>query len=161
MFNIQTTHPEYPIITFEFEKPYWGIGEVSGNKDVSDTMWGIFSGEKELAYVFELKQKRNCNTYTDRYYCRVHGEPEHDGNNEKEYQPILDYIAPFSNLEIVLKRINKYVMQIESIIQQCNAENTNRGNSIDIIGELTKLADMKEKGIITEEEFAKLKAKLI
>lgn len=64
-------------------------------------------------------------------------------------------------MEIVLKRINKYAMQIESIIQQCNAENTNRGNSIDIIGELTKLADMKEKGIITEEEFAKLKAKLI
>ena len=52
-------------------------------------------------------------------------------------------------------------MQIESIIQQCNAENTDRENNINIIAELTKLADMKEKGIITEEEFAKLKAKLI
>lgn len=161
VFNIQTIHSEYPIITFEFKKPYWGTGDVSGDKDVADTMWGIFSGEKELAYVFELEQKRNCNTYTDRYYHRMHGAPEHDGNNKKEYQPILDFIMPFSNLEIVLKRVNKYVMQIESIIQQCNAENQLNDTNVDVVAELTKLADMKEKGIITEEEFAKLKTKLI
>ena len=162
VFNIQTTHPEYPIISFEFEKPYWGTGEVSGNRNIADTMWGIFSGEKELAYVYDWEQKRNCNTYTDRNYHRVHGAPEHDGNNKKEYQPILDYIMPFSNLEIVLKRINKYVMQIESIIQQCNAENqSSTDGNVDVVAELSKLADMKEKGIITEEEFIKLKAKLI
>lgn len=162
VFNIQTTHPEYPIISFEFEKPYWGTGEVSGNRNIADTMWGIFSGEKELAYVYDWEQKRNCNTYTDRNYHRVHGAPEHDGNNEKEYQPILDYIMPCSNLEIVLKRINKYVMQIESIIQQCNAENqSSTDGNVDVVAELSKLADMKEKGIITEEEFIKLKAKLI
>ena len=162
VFNIQTTNPEYPIIAFEFKKPYWGIGEVSGDKEVADTMWGIFSGQTELAYIFEWEQKRKCNTYTDRYYCRFHGAPEHDENNEKEYRPVLDYIRPFSNLEIVLKRVNKYAMQIESIIQQCNTENqSNNDANIDIVAELTKLADMKEKGIITEEEFAKLKAKLI
>ncbi|MBD5511781.1 MAG: SHOCT domain-containing protein [Lachnospiraceae bacterium] len=162
VFNIQTTNLEYPIIAFEFNKPYWGTGAVSGDKDIADTMWGIFSGQKELAYIFEWERRRKCNTYIDRYYHRVHGAPEHDGNNEKEYQPILDYIMPFSNLEIVLKRVNRYAMQIESIIQQCNAEKqSNNDTGIDIIAELTKLADMKEKGIITEEEFAKLKAKLI
>lgn len=162
VFTIQTTNVEYPIIAFEFNKPYWGMGAVSGDKDIADTMWGIFSGQKELADVFEWEQKRNCNTYIDRYYHRVHGAPEHDENNEKEYQPILDYIMPFSNLEIVLKRVNRYAMQIESIIQQCHAEKQSNNNAgIDIIAELTKLADMKEKGIITEEEFAKLKAKLI
>lgn len=162
VFNIQTTNSEYPIISFEFSKPYWGVGEVSGNKNVADTMWGIFSGQNELAYIFEWEQKRKCYTYTDRYYHRVHGAPEHDGNNEKEFQPILDYIYPSSNLETVLKRVNKYVMQIETIIQQCNAENkSNNDAGIDIIAELTKLADLKEKGIITEDEFAKLKAKLI
>lgn len=61
----------------------------------------------------------------------------------------------------MLKRVNKYVMQIETIIQQCNVENkSNNDVGMDIIAELTKLADMKEKGIITEK-FAKLKAKLI
>lgn len=162
VFSVQTTNSEYPVITFEFNKPYWGAGAVSGDKNVADTMWGIFSGQKELACVFEWEQKRKCNTYTDRYYNRVHGAPEHDGNNEKEYRPVLDYIMPSSNLETVLKRVNKYVMQIEAIIQQCNTENkSNNDVGIDIIAELTKLADMKEKGIITEEEFAKLKAKLI
>lgn len=162
VFNIQTTNSEYPIISFEFKKPYWGTGSVLGDKNVSDTMWGIFSGEKELAYIFEWEQKRKCCTYIDRYYHRVHGYPEHDGNNEKEYQPIFDYIYQSSNLETVLKRVNKYVMQIETIIQQCNTENkSNNDAGMDIIAELTKLVDMKEKGIITEEEFAKIKAKLI
>ena len=62
----------------------------------------------------------------------------------------------------MLKRINKYVMQIESIIRQCNAENqSSTDGNVDVVAELSKLADMKEKGIITEEEFIKLKAKLI
>lgn len=76
--------------------------------------------------------------------------------------PIYDYIAPSSNLDTVLKRVNKYAMQIESIIQQCNTENqSNDIVEIDTISELAKLAELKEKGIITEEEFVKLKAKLI
>lgn len=161
VFNIQTTNLEYPIIAFEFNKPYWGVGAVSGDKKVADTMWGIFSGQKELAYVLEWEQKRKCNTYTDRHYHRVHGAPEHDGNNAKEYRPVLDYIIPSSNLDTVLKRVNRYVMQIETIIQQCNTEKKSNNDAINIVAELTKLADMKEKGLITEDEFAKLKAKLI
>lgn len=162
VFNIQTTNSEYPIISFEFKRPYYATGSVAGDKNVADTMWGIFSGQKELAYVFEREQKRKCNTYIDRYYYRVHREPKHDGNNPKEYEPVMDYIQKCSNLDIVLKRVNKYVMQIEAIIQQCNLEKQSGNDvNIDIVAELAKLADMKEKGIITEEEFAKLKAKLI
>lgn len=162
VFNIQTTNSEYPIIAFEFNRPYWKTGSVPGDKEIADTMWSIFSGQKELAYIFEWEQKRKCNTYTDRYYHRVHGTPEHDGNNEKEYMPILDYITQSSNLDTVVKRVNKYAMQIESIIQQCNLDNqSNNDTRINIVAELTKLADLKERGIITEEEFAKLKSKLI
>lgn len=162
VFSVQTTNPEYPVITFEFRKPYWELRETAGDKNIADTMWGIFSGHKELAYVREREQKRRCNTYTDRLYHRLHGTPEYDENNEKEYERICDYIRPASNLDIVLKRVIKYAMQIESIIQQCNTENQlNNDVNIDIVAELTKLADMKEKGIITEEEFAKIKAKLL
>ncbi len=162
VFSVQTINPEYPVITFEFRRPYWKEGGTLGDKKVADTMWGIFSGQKELAYVCEYEQKRRCNTYTDRFYYRFHGNPEYDGNNEREFRPVCDYIKPTSFLETVLKRVNKYAMQIESIIQQCNTESQlNKDVNIDVVAELTKLADMKEKGIITEEEFAKIKAKLL
>lgn len=162
VFNIQTINPEYPIIAFEFKNPYWKTGSVPGDKILSDTMWGIFSGKKELVYIYEREQNRQCNTYTDRFYHRVHGEPEYDRNNIKEFMPILDYISPSSNLDTVLKRVKKYAKKIESIIQQCNTENQPKDVvEIDTISELAKLAELKEKGFITEEEFAKLKAKLI
>ena len=50
-------------------------------------------------------------------------------------------------------------MQIESIIQQCNRKTENQ--SYDIVLQLEKLADMKDKGIITQKEFIRLKKKLI
>lgn len=163
VLNIQTTKDDCPIISFEFNKPYNASGEVAADKSMADTMYGIFSDEKELATFYEREQKRNCNTNMDYHYHRLHGSPDHDGNNPKEYQPILDYIFSFANLEIILKRVNKYAMQIESIIQQCNKENHYNDNSKskDIIAELSKLADMKEKGLITNDEFVKFKSKLI
>ena len=54
-------------------------------------------------------------------------------------------------------------MNIESIIQQCNSEKkkvSNKGED-DLIDKLGKLAILKERGVITDEEFIKLKSKLM
>ena len=164
VFNIQTTYPDYPVISFEFNKPILAKTSVPSDKTMADTMYGIFSGEKELATFFEWNQTRQCNTSIDYHYNRVHGVPEHDENNEQEYMPVLEYIMPIPNLETILKRVNKYTMQIESIIKRCNKQNTvsnAQPNDSNVIQELQKLAEMKEKGIISDEEFTKLKAKLI
>ena len=58
-------------------------------------------------------------------------------------------------------RLDKYAMQVQSIIQQNYINNKEDDKNRDIISEITKLAEMKEKGLITEEEFIKLKAQLI
>ena len=57
-------------------------------------------------------------------------------------------------------------MRIEAIIQQCNRSinsnnATNKNTVVDIISELEKLSTLKEKGVISEEEFNILKQKLI
>ena len=162
-FNIQTIHPKYPIISFEFEKAPWESKASEGNKSISDIMYDIFSGEKELASVLIFNLERKCDTDTDLRYGRIHGWVDYqkirDDMNSSYYK---EYSSKTSDLEKILLRINRYVMQIESIIQQCNVENNNDSETgMDIVGELTKLADLKAKGIITEEEFSRLKAKLI
>lgn len=59
VLNIQKTSLEYPIIVFKFNKLYWGTGTVPGDKDVADTMWGIFSGRKELAMFLNGNKEEN------------------------------------------------------------------------------------------------------
>jgi len=53
-------------------------------------------------------------------------------------------------------------MQIQTIIKECDKEvSIEPSENINVISELTKLVDMREKGFLTEEEFEKLKAKLM
>ena len=49
---------------------------------------------------------------------------------------------------------------IESLIAK-HMNGGNSGGSVDIADELAKLAKLKEQGILSDEEFAKMKAKLI
>ena len=165
VFNIQTTHPDYPIISFEFKKTYDSDERsVESDKAIIDTMYSIFSNSIEHAGFYESKQNRNCNTSIDYHYYRQSHIPDYDGNNLDEYWPIHDYIKKIAYLDTIMKRVNKYVMKIEAIIQQCNKElqnKTEKESFDDIVSQLEKLADMKSKGIITEEEFIKLKSKYI
>jgi hypothetical protein len=49
---------------------------------------------------------------------------------------------------------------IESLIAK-HMNGGNSGGSVDIADELAKLANLKDQGILSDEEFAKMKAKLI
>lgn len=157
VLNIQTTHVDYPVISFEFNKDFWEEGTVASDKSMVDTMHSIFSGGDELVGFREFQQKRKCDTSVDYHYYR-------SGKSDKniDLQTAIDDIISIANLEIILKRVNKYAMKIEAIIQQCNKEIVdNSASGVNIVEELSKLVDMKEKGLITEEEFVKLKSKLI
>lgn len=163
VFNIQTTYADYPIISFVFRKPYGeDDGKVGADKSMADIMYGTFSGEAELVRFYEHSQTRKCDTKRDLSYFRNMTYPS-IGSKGDEDESIDEYSRKYANMGVILKRVNKYVMQIEAIIQQCNKEleNDKVKSSGDVIAELTKLADLKEKGIITEEEFIKLKEKLI
>lgn len=162
VFNVQTTHSGYPIISFEFNRPY-NEDKCLADKTLVDTMYSIFLKKDKHAEFYEIPQNRQCKTKTDYHYYRVNIEPEHDENNPAEYMPIINYIEKMNNLHIILKRVKKYAMNIESIIQQCNSEKkkvSNKGED-DLIDKLGKLAILKERGVITDEEFIKLKSKLM
>jgi hypothetical protein len=75
----------------------------------------------------------------------------------------MDYIEKTNELEIILKRVKKYAMNIESVIQKCNSEKKKVSDKRDddLIDKLGKLAVLKERGVITDEEFTKLKSKLM
>lgn len=162
VFNIQTTYAEYPVISFEFNKLY-NVDNCLADKTMADTMYSIFLKKDKHANFFEMPQNRQCRTKKDYQYYRVNIEPKHDENNPDEYMPVIDYIEKINHLEIILKRVKKYAMNIESIIQQCNSEKKKASDKKDdgLIDKLGKLAILKERGVITDEEFAKLKSKLM
>lgn len=156
VLNIQTTNPDHPIISFEFIKQYNPDPRCAGsNKAMIDTMCSIFSGSDELVDFTEYNTRRNCGTFVDYYYDRLRIEPENDENKLSRKIFIISEI---------LERLNRYVMRIELIIQQCNKELVNHAkkeNIDNMVSQLKELADLKEKGVITEKEFIKLKKRLI
>lgn len=162
--NIQTIHPNYPIISFDFNKSYYYPDPAIflSNKSMVDTMYSIFYNSDKHVSFKENHMRRTCKTIVDYEYYRTSFEPKHDRNNREETDFIFDYITKFSHIEIILNRLKKYVMKIDAIIQQCNRESqNNKNNTDDIISQLTKLSDMKDRGIITEKEFIKLKKNLL
>lgn len=162
VFNIQTTYAEYPVISFEFNKLY-NVDNCLADKTMVDTMYSIFLKKDKHANFFEMPQNRQCKTKKDYHYYRVNIEPKHDENNPDEYEPIMDYIEKTNDLEIILKRVKKYAMNIQSVIQKCNSEKKKVSDKRDddLIDKLGKLAVLKERGVITDEEFTKLKSKLM
>lgn len=159
VFYVQTIHPEYPIISFEFKKPWNATGANDSNKSIGDTMCSTFSDEKKRVSFHKNDQIRQCDTSVDYFYRRHYIK----SNNTVDSHTFYSECISKSDLEVILQRINKYVMKIESIIQQCNLEmqSTNITPNVDIISEIKKLAELKEQGIITDEEFIKLKAKFL
>ena len=133
------------------------------DKTMVDTMYSIFLKKDKHTDFFEMPQNRQCRTKKDFHYYRVNIEPKHDENNPDEYEPIMDYIEKTNELEIILKRVKKYAMNIESVIQKCNSEKKKVSDKRDddLIDKLGKLAVLKERGVITDEEFTKLKSKLM
>ena len=144
----QTINPDYPVISFEFIKPYDPNPMCSAaNKEIVDIMCSTFSSSTEKVALTEYDTRRKCKTIKDYCYTR-----EKKASDEGRVSAII-------SIKTILERLNKYVMQIESIIQQCNRKTENQ--SYDIVLQLEKLADMKDKGIITQKEFIRLKKKLI
>jgi hypothetical protein len=156
-FTIHTLDMEYPIISFKFKSDKKWLGDT----DIADIMYGLFSDTEQYFSLSISDQNRTGGSKVDCFYDRSQNIPLYDENKEEEYQPIMDYIACTCHLEDVEMRLEKYAMQIQSIIQQNSIDNKNEDKNRDIISEITKLAEMKEKGLITEEEFIKLKAQLI
>ncbi len=153
VLNIQTINPDYPVISFEFIKPYDPDPRcAAANKKIADIMCSTFSSSAEKVAFMEYDTRRKCKTIKDYYYYR-----KKNASNEE----CLDTDSAI--ISTILERLNKYVMQIESIIQQCSKKKQSKteNQSYDIVLQLEKLADMKEKGIITENEFIRLKNKLI
>lgn len=162
LFNIKIQNDKHPIISFEFNNMYGASNNTISNKSLSDIMYGLFSGKNELATFFESEQTRNCNTYIDYHYCRLHGSPKYDKNNIEEYSPIIHNILPTSNLQTILDRINHYKIKIDSIIERYKHEQYVSNDAKDnLINGLASLIQMKENGFITDDEFLKLKKKLI
>ena len=148
VLNIQTINPDYPVISFEFIKPYDPNPMCSAaNKEIVDIMCSTFSSSTEKVALTEYDTRRKCKTIKDYCYTR-----EKKASDEGRVSAIIC-------IDTILERLNKYVKQIESIIQQCSRKTENQ--SYDIVLQLEKLADMKDKGIITQKEFIRLKKKLI
>ena len=155
VLNIQTLNPDCPVISFEFIKPYDPDPRcAAANKAIVDIMCSTFSGSAEKVAFIEYDTHRKCKTIKDYCYYRKKNESDHNEESLGRQSAIISTI---------LDRLNKYVMRIESIIQQCNKkmQSKTKKQSDDIVSQLEKLADMKNKGIITEREFIKLKSKLI
>jgi len=159
-FYIQTLNEDHPIISFEFDYKKAGLSD----RCIQDIMYSMFSDKNELFEYYKRTQDRTNGTTTDYVYYRKLNIYNYDGNNPDEYRPILDYIEKTNNFDYIKKRFNKYVMQIEAIITQCNSENTNQqhqNNNHSIVDELQKLSELKSNGFITDMEFENLKTKLL
>lgn len=133
-FNIQTTNKRYPVISFEF----------FDNTSLVNTNDGLLENKREKFVYSEEIRKRECNTTVDCMFDRIN-------------------VPRNKNLEDIGKIMKEYSMHIEAIIQQQKDDKqyeTKDKSKDNVVDELTKLIDMKEKGLITEEEFVKIKEKL-
>ncbi len=155
LMHIQTLHPDYPIISFEFNGFFCGEQNLPSNV-IRDTMRSTFYDSDRLICFRQKSMNRKCNTIDDYHYERI------SNFNYKIDSDMGHYIF----LSQIVEKCKEYVMRIEAIIQQCyrsiNSNNTtNKNTVVDIISELEKLGTLKEKGVISEEEFNILKQKLI
>jgi hypothetical protein len=117
-------------------------------------MISIFSDQTKYCKFRDEKTKRKCDTNIDYIYERIYIKPA-DFDEEFFYEK-----EKIGNLEIISKRLNKYAMQIESIIHQnSNGKDNEPINSI--ADEIAKLISLKESGVLNDEEFNALKAKII
>lgn len=147
---------------------------VSENLDNTDNFLNGFYGEADFHPGEAGMVKANTQYSVEAKYAEIFylicGKDAHieDSTGILGVGPL--FLVPWSDdnfswkgYQETLKRVNKYAMKIESIIQQCNKELSKEENKdqVDVIDQISKLADMKEKGIITDEEFGKLKSKLI
>lgn len=154
-FNILTIDQDYPVISMDFSKSWSSSGNVASNKMLVNSCSGTFSSNKTHSRTYERNiTRKGCTTTFDRVYERCAYDVE--TAQEKVY--------PDGNLENILVKLKNYAMNIDSIIHRCNValQTKEESNSPkDIIAELIKLSELKNQGIITEEEFIKLKAKLM
>lgn len=157
VFTIHTSDREHPIISFKFKSYKKWLGDTN----IADIMYGLFSDTEQYFSLSNMDQNRTGGSKVDCFYERSQNIPPYDRNKKEEYEPVMDYINRTCHLEYVEKRLDKYAMQIQNIIQQNSIDNKETVRSVDIISEITKLAELKEKGVITEEEFTKLKARVI
>lgn len=155
VFTIQTNNEKAKVIQFEFGKDYYNPNsKVLSDKEITDTMISIFSNQTTYCKFRDEKTKRKCDTNIDYIYERIYIEPA-DFDEEFFYEK-----EKIGNLEIISKRLNKYAMQIESIIHQnSNGKDNEPINSI--ADEIAKLVSLKESGVLNDEEFNTLKAKII
>lgn len=157
-FIIQTKNKLCPHIIFSFNAHQKKLISITG---LQDTIFSLLSGNDNLFRCSTNKFNRNIGTSIDYKFSRAFNIYKYDGNNPEDYMPVINYIEYTRNLEYIMKRINKYALEIENIIQQNNGNSEQVHAKYDVITELTRLAELKEKGIINEEEFQKLKVEMI
>ena len=142
---IQTLNDDYKNIIFEIKNSL--LGHIL-ESHINDVKYGIFSGEKVTFYKSDTHRK--CKT-------------KHDITFHLPYKQLPPEEETY-NIKGMLKRVNRLVLNIDPIIQKNNSskeQNIESGGNNDTISELLKLADLKDRGVITDEEFIKLKSKII
>lgn len=158
---VQTINVEHPVITIKFNRSLYYYKEYFADRTIADTMYGIFYDKEEYVRFEERAQNRNCNTSVDYIYCLIQKEPDYDHDNETEFMRIFNEVLPIRSLDMILKRLKKYIMKIESIIEQENKEEASNSVKSDFMEELKALVEMKEKGYITDDEFVIFKSRLL
>ena len=154
IFSVLTVDDVFPVISMEFRKSWGGSGDVASNKTMMDACAGTFSPNQNHAHFYERKATRNgCGTTSDYIYERCAYDTE--TATSRWYSD--------GNLETILAKLKNYAMKIDSIVHKNNLEkqSTEQSRTTDVVAELIKLSELKNQGIITEEEFTKLKAKYL
>lgn len=136
VFTIHTLDIKYPIISFKFRSDKKWVGDTN----IADIMYGLFSDTEQYFALNIDDQNRTGGSKIDCFYERFQNIPPYDGNKEEEFKPIMDYINRTCHLEDVEMRLDKYAMQVQSIIQQNYINNKEDDKNRDIISEITKLA---------------------
>ena len=75
--------------------------------------------------------------------------------------PIMAYVLYLGGMAIMNGFKSKEANRAEKEVSQSETSETSNEQSINLSDELSKLNDLKEKGIISQEEFEKAKSKLL
>ena len=75
--------------------------------------------------------------------------------------PIMAYVLYLGGMAIMNGFKSKEANRAEKEVSQSETSETSNEQSINLSDELSKLNDLKEKGIISQEEFEKAKNKLL
>ena len=88
-----------------------------------------------------------------------HRQEQRGAGQEAEQQAAVDQQQAAYDQQQQMAQMQQQMAQMQA--QQTNAAMGGQGGGGDVMGQLQKLADMKQAGILTDEEFAAAKAKLL